>query len=243
MSPFTAVPVVENEVLRAEGLVVGKPPRVVLQPLHLSLPGGAALLILAPDGGGKTDLLRTLAGLRPPDSGRVLHLGEDPAALPPPRVRALRRRVRMVFRQGVLVHNLTLLENAALPLLVHERVGAADARDRALRILDSLGIASSADLYPAEAPPGVARRAHLAAALVVEPAVLVLDQPLSDLDREAGALVADRLRAERGRGVALVIAATGPGGLERLEPQVLLLEGGTLRPSDTMQGILAMLQE
>jgi molybdate transport system ATP-binding protein len=162
--------------------------------LDLEVSDGEVLAVLGPNGAGKSTLLRVLAGLLPPDAGRVRIGGDvwdDVAA--DVHVPAHRRRLGMVFQDYLLFPHLSALENVAFGLRTRG-VAHADARVRAGRWLDRVGLAELADRRPGQLSGGQAQRAALARALAPEPALLLLDEPLSALDARTRLTVRAELR-------------------------------------------------
>jgi molybdate transport system ATP-binding protein len=177
--------------------------RAELGPLSLAVdlkvPDGGCLALAGPSGAGKTTVLRIVAGLRRPAGGRVSCAGEtwlDTAAgidLPPER-----RRCGYVFQDYALFPHLSAWRNVAYGLPARSR---AERRARARALLDRLGIGARADARPLELSGGERQRVAVARALAREPAVLLLDEPLSALDA--------RTRASAGRELAAVLRASG----------------------------------
>jgi ABC-type Fe3+/spermidine/putrescine transport system ATPase subunit len=175
--------------VRVERLVKRYGRVVALDGVSVAFPSGALTAILGPSGCGKTTLLRSLAGFIPIDEGRILFGAEDVSALSPQA-----RGTAMVFQQYALWPHMTVFDNVAYGLRLR-RVAAAEVRARVEKILDLVEIGRIADVTgrrPAELSGGQQQRVALARALVVEPRVLLMDEPLSNLD----AKVRQRLRAE-----------------------------------------------
>lgn len=136
------------------------------------------IALLGPSGSGKTTLLRIIAGLEHPDSGRVVIGGQDVTGLPP-----YRRQIGMVFQSFLLFPHKTVAENIIFPLRM-KRVAKAEQVERlgwALRLLHLEGLEAR---YPNELSGGQQQRVALARGLIARPAVLLLDEPLANLDRE-----------------------------------------------------------
>ena len=157
---------------------------VALDAVSLAVAAGTVTAILGPSGSGKSTLLRCLNFLVLPDAGEVRC---DGAVIDPRHDSALnahRARVGMVFQQFNLFPHLRVWENLALAARLVRRLPAAAARDRALALLDRVGLADKADAHPTQLSGGQQQRAAIARALAVEPAVLLFDEPTSALDPE-----------------------------------------------------------
>ncbi|MFC3337477.1 ABC transporter ATP-binding protein [Paracandidimonas soli] len=148
----------------------------VLSDVSLSVDQGEFIALLGPSGCGKTTLLATLAGFIAPDQGRLLIEGQDITALPPHR-----RPLNTVFQNYALFPHMTVLANVSYgPLRAGSR--RSEARERALRALEMVGLESLAERYPADMSGGQRQRVALARAIVNRPKLLLLDEPLSALD-------------------------------------------------------------
>jgi putative spermidine/putrescine transport system ATP-binding protein len=157
-----------------------------LENVSLEIGEGEFIALLGPSGCGKTTLLRSVAGLEQPTSGRILFDNDDVTHTP---TRA--RPIGMVFQSYALFPNMTLRQNIAFPLVVRKEP-AARINPRVDELLELVHLTEQADRYPNQASGGQQQRAALARALAPAPQVLLLDEPLSALD----ALVRQRLRDE-----------------------------------------------
>src|SRR5213595_4077278 len=147
---------------------------VAVGPLSLEIPRGEILVLLGPSGSGKTTVLRLLGGFETPDAGRIEVAGEDVTALPP-----ARRRCGMVFQHYALFPHLDVGENVAFGLAQIDRHGRDRKVAGALELVDLTGFERR---KPHELSGGQQQRVALARALAPEPRVLLLDEPLSNLD-------------------------------------------------------------
>jgi phospholipid/cholesterol/gamma-HCH transport system ATP-binding protein len=209
--------------LRAERLSIRLGETWALREVSVRLGSGARALVLGAPGAGKTTLLKALAGLRAPTAGAVRWDGAEVSRLPAPERRQLQAYFGMVFQTDALFDSATVLHNAALPLL-NRGVPLKDARRRAERVLDELGLLGAAALSPAELSGGMRKRTGLARALVAEPGILLADDPLAGLDPGTAAQVAELLlRVSSGR--TLLVALPDPTPLLPLPRSILLREG------------------
>jgi iron(III) transport system ATP-binding protein len=159
-----------------EGLTKRFGAAVAVDDVTLSVSAGELFFVLGPSGCGKTTLLRLVAGFVAPDAGRIRFDDRDVTDLPPNK-----RNTGMVFQSYALWPHMTVLDNVAYGLRVR-RVPAARRRERALAALRAAHMDALADRRPSQLSGGEQQRVALARALVVEPQVLLLDEPLSNLD-------------------------------------------------------------
>ncbi len=175
--------------LRLEGIGKRYGQVAAVRPLDLVVPGGALVTLLGPSGCGKTTLLRLVAGLEQPDQGRILLGGRDVTTLS-----AGERDVSMVFQSYALFPHLTVLDNVGYGL-VSRGVKRAEARRRAEATLETVGLAGYGARLPAELSGGQQQRVAVARALVLEPEVLLFDEPLSNLDTRLRRTMREEIRA------------------------------------------------
>src|SRR5687768_17361203 len=149
---------------------------VAARDLNLVIGHGELLVLVGPSGSGKSTVLRLIAGLEGPTSGRILIDGEDVTAVPPER-----RDLAMVFQSYALYPHKSVRENLAFGLQVR-KVPAPDIRERVQRVAATLGIESFLDRKPAQLSGGQRQRVALGRAIVREPRAFLLDEPLSNLD-------------------------------------------------------------
>lgn len=195
-------------VLQADHVTISRGQNPVLHDVEFELQAASVVAVVGVSGSGKTSLLQCLAGLIPPDKGRILYRG---TRLDDRRER-YRRRVRLrefgfVFQFGELLPELTLVENVELPLRFADR-NRRQARPLALEVMDQLSIAHLADRRPGEVSGGEQQRAAIARALVHEPSVVFADEPTGSLDEDHSQMVAESfLTVAQQRGAAVVLAS------------------------------------
>ncbi|HEV7523453.1 MAG TPA: sulfate ABC transporter ATP-binding protein [Acidimicrobiia bacterium] len=151
---------------------------VALDDVTLEIPSGALTALLGPSGGGKSTLLRIIAGLEQPDSGTVEIAGADATSLPPQR-----RNVGFVFQHYAAFKHMTVFKNVAFGLEIRKRP-KAEIKRRVDELLQLVHIEKFADRLPSELSGGQRQRMALARALAVEPEVLLLDEPFGALDAQ-----------------------------------------------------------
>jgi sulfate transport system ATP-binding protein len=151
---------------------------VALEDVSIDIPSGSLVALLGPSGGGKSTLLRVIAGLETPDRGVVTINGLDATALPPQR-----RNVGFVFQHYAAFKHLTVYRNVAFGLTIRKRP-KAEIRKRVTELLELVHLEAFADRFPAQLSGGQRQRMALARALAVEPNVLLLDEPFGALDAQ-----------------------------------------------------------
>jgi ABC-type Fe3+/spermidine/putrescine transport system ATPase subunit len=208
---------------------------VALKGASLNFASGAMTAILGPSGCGKTTLLRSIAGFIEIDAGRILFGDDEVTQLPPQR-----RGTAMVFQNYALWPHMTIFGNVAYGLRI-QKVPEAEIRRRVLKVLELVEIGNLSDVEtrkPAALSGGQQQRVALARALVVEPKVLLMDEPLSNLD----AKVRQRLRAELRRlqkqvGITAIYVTHDQEEALALADTVVLMDQGRIVQTGTPQDI------
>ena len=178
--------------------------RTIVSGVHLRVSRGEIVALMGPSGSGKTTILRTVAGLERFQAGTIDVDGvrlAGGAAASKATLRALRRKVGMVFQFHCLFEHLTAIENVCLAPVHAHGVAPPDARTRALELLRAFGVDHRADALPRQLSGGEAQRVAIARALAVDPPLLLMDEPTASLDperrAELGALLQGLQRQQR----------------------------------------------
>jgi lipoprotein-releasing system ATP-binding protein len=182
---------------------------VVLRDVDFRLDGGETLAVVGPSGSGKSTLLHVLGTLERPTAGKVTLGGEDIYSLPEADLARLRnQRIGFVFQDSYLLPQYSVIENVLLPALAFPfPSGRGGARQRAVALLERVGLAARRRHRPAELSGGERQRAAIARALLNRPALLLCDEPTGSLDHATAAAAADLLfELVRQEGAMLVIA-------------------------------------
>ena len=170
----------------------------VLDDVSLVVPTGRAVCILGRSGTGKSVALKHIVGLMQPDSGSVLVHGEDVTRLSGRELARVRKGIGMLFQNAALFDSISVGENVAFPLRRHSKLPDAEIRGRAQGLLDQVGLEREYGKMPADLSGGMRKRAGLARALALEPAILLADEPSAGLDpvtaAEIDALMVDLKR-------------------------------------------------
>ncbi|WP_434600615.1 ABC transporter ATP-binding protein [Streptomyces sp. A5-4] len=198
-----------------------------LDDVTLDVPAGSLTAVVGPSGSGKSSLLAVAATLVTADRGRIVVDGTDTGALSRAEKARLRReRIGIVFQQPNLPASLSSAEQLQVMAHLSGRPPRR-ARERALELLDAVGLADKADRRPHQLSGGQRQRVNIARALMNDPAVLLVDEPTSALDHERGAAVLDLLVAlTRERGTATVLVTHDRAHLARMDAVVAMADGG-----------------
>jgi putative ABC transport system ATP-binding protein len=214
--------------LSAEGVVRTYPGAQgvrALRGVSLQAMSGEFVALLGPSGSGKTTLLGLLAGLDQPEEGQVRWLNRPINELTHGERLELRRsRLGVVFQSFGLLPTLSAVENVELPLRV-AKGDLEEARASATRWLERLGLADRLDNRVFELSAGQQQRVAIARALVIEPDVVLADEPIAEVDTENAELILEALREVSGRGGAVICATHNPAALAYSTRAILLRDG------------------
>jgi len=223
-----AIPSVRDPLVKIEALDLSlgrDASRVhILKSISLEIGRGEAIGLVGPSGSGKSTLLMTMAGLERPDTGRIIIDGEDLSSLDEDGLARFRgRNIGIVFQSFHLIPTMTALENVAVPL---ELAGDDDAFDRAAAELEAVGLGGRLSHYPAQLSGGEQQRVALARALVVDPALLIADEPTGNLDEATGKGIVELLfQLKNDRGATLVLVTHDPGLAAQCDRVIRLRSG------------------
>ncbi|ADE16392.1 ABC transporter related protein [Nitrosococcus halophilus Nc 4] len=196
-----------------------------LDEVSLSIDGGDYVSVMGPSGSGKSTLLHIIGLLDRPSSGRYLLEGEDVTTLNDNTLSRLRReKMGFVFQFFHLVPRLTAAENVELPLIL-AGIPPRERRERVQHLLDELGLGKRAQHRPSELSGGQRQRVAIARATVMEPAVILADEPTGNLDRTSGYEVLDILEALNARGMGLIVVTHDPEIGKRSRRHIHMVDG------------------
>ena len=196
----------------------------------LSLEDVRSLVLIGPSGGGKSTLLRIIAGLETPDSGTVAINGKS-VAFDERSLLLHRRNIGVVFQAFNLFPHLTALENLLLPLTVAHGQTKAQAQDAALQILSRFGLEGHANQKPASLSGGQKQRIAIARALVTKPQLILLDEPTSALDPEMTHEVLEMIKELRDQGRELILATHEMAFAKNAADQIAFVAEGRILES------------
>src|SRR5438132_506128 len=180
----------------------------VLDGVTCRIPKGEISVLMGPSGTGKSVTLRHIVGLMPPDSGDVYVAGKDVPRLNEHDLLELRRGMGMLFQDGALFSSMNLFDNVAFPLRQHTKKGEPEVREIVMEHLQEVGLAGAEKRMPNELSGGMRKRAGFARALVMEPNILLFDEPDSGLDPVRTTLLCDLIReiSEKYKATSVVVS-------------------------------------
>ena len=208
--------------------------RAIFSGLDLSARRGRITGIMGPSGAGKTTLLRLITAQIFADRGQVLVFGHDLAHLSGSEIYALRKRMGMLFQNGALLTDMDVFDNVAFPVREHTDLPEPLIRTLVLTKLQAVGLRGAADLMPAELSGGMARRVALARAIVMDPEVLIYDEPFVGLDPiSLGVILRLIKHMNEALGITSVVVSHDVKELATIADDSYLLSGGRIAATGT----------
>jgi phospholipid/cholesterol/gamma-HCH transport system ATP-binding protein len=216
-----------SPVVEVRGVRYQAGPRAIFDGLDLEVRRGSITAVMGPSGTGKTTLLRLLTGQAYASAGSVRVLGQDVATLRRRELFALRRRMGMLFQNGALLTDLDVFENVAFPVREHARLPEAVLQRLVLMKLEAVGLRGAAKLMPQELSGGMARRVALARAIVLDPELLVYDEPFVGLDPVSMGVVLRLIKSlNDALGITSIVVSHDVAEVGSIADYSYLLDGG-----------------
>ena len=203
----------------------------VLKGINLRIEKGEVVVIIGPSGSGKSTVLRTMNYLEEPTSGHVIVDGMDLSDKN--KLNAVRTEVGMVFQNFNLFPHMTVLDNLTLAQINVRKTSKKDAEDIALKLLERVGLADKANMYPDSLSGGQKQRVAIARALAMKPKVMLFDEPTSALDPEMVREVLDVMKSLADEGMTMVIVTHEMGFAKEVADRVLFVDGGQILEDGT----------
>jgi phospholipid/cholesterol/gamma-HCH transport system ATP-binding protein len=223
-------------IIECRDLVKAFAGHAVLDGVNASIPRGEITVIMGPSGTGKSVLLRHIVGLLLPDSGDVVVDGKSVPGLDEDELLELRRNIGMLFQDGALFSSMNLFDNVAFPLRQHTRKGEGEIREIVMNRLNEVGLAGAEKKMPGELSGGMRKRAGFARALVMEPKILLFDEPDSGLDPVRTALLCDLIKEiQRKYDATAVVISHDIKAVFEIADDIVLLHGGKVVEQGTKE--------
>ena len=219
----------------------------VLKSISLEVPRGQVLCLLGPSGSGKSTFLRCINHLETIDGGRIsvdgeligyTQRGDKLHEMKPKEIARQRRGIGMVFQRFNLFPHLTALDNIVEAPQGVSGVPKAQARERAVALLERVGLADRVDAYPAQLSGGQQQRVAIARALAMEPKLMLFDEPTSALDPELVGDVLDVMRDLAASGMTMIVVTHEIGFSREVADRMVFMDGGVVvesgKPADVL---------
>ena len=214
----------------------------VLKGIDCHIDKGECVCVIGPSGSGKSTFLRCLNLLETPTKGDIviddMHLTEKNFD-----VDALRKRVGMVFQHFNLFPHLTILENVTLAPIRHKMMTEEQAKEKAMELLNRVGVGDKADNYPAQLSGGQKQRVAIARSLALSPEVMLFDEPTSALDPEMVGEVLEVMKQLAKEGMTMVVVTHEMGFAREVANRVFFMDGGGILEEGTPEQIFDHPQE
>ncbi len=214
----------------------------VLKGIDCHIDKGECVCVIGPSGSGKSTFLRCLNLLETPTKGDIviddMHLTEKNFD-----VDAMRKRVGMVFQHFNLFPHLTILENVTLAPIRHKMMTEEQAKEKAMELLNRVGVGDKADNYPAQLSGGQKQRVAIARSLALSPEVMLFDEPTSALDPEMVGEVLEVMKQLAKEGMTMVVVTHEMGFAREVANRVFFMDGGVILEEGTPEQIFDHPQE
>ena len=214
----------------------------VLNGIDCHIDKGECVCVIGPSGSGKSTFLRCLNLLETPTKGDIviddMHLTEKNFD-----VDAMRKRVGMVFQHFNLFPHLTILENVTLAPIRHKMMTEEQAKEKAMELLNRVGVGDKADNYPAQLSGGQKQRVAIARSLALSPEVMLFDEPTSALDPEMVGEVLEVMKQLAKEGMTMVVVTHEMGFAREVANRVFFMDGGGILEEGTPEQIFDHPQE
>ena len=214
----------------------------VLKGIDCHIDKGECVCVIGPSGSGKSTFLRCLNLLETPTKGDIviddMHLTEKNFD-----VDAMRKRVGMVFQHFNLFPHLTILENVTLAPIRHKMMTEEQAKEKAMELLNRVGVGDKADNYPAQLSGGQKQRVAIARSLALSPEVMLFDEPTSALDPEMVGEVLEVMKQLAKEGMTMVVVTHELGFAREVANRVFFMDGGGILEEGTPEQIFDHPQE
>jgi phospholipid/cholesterol/gamma-HCH transport system ATP-binding protein len=202
----------------------------VLDGVTARIPKGEITVLMGPSGTGKSVTLRHIVGLMPPDSGEIWVDGKSVNTMNEEQLLGMRRSMGMLFQDGALFSSMNVYDNVAFPLRQNTRKSEPEIRDIVMTHLDEVGLGNATTRMPNELSGGMRKRAGFARALVMEPEILLFDEPDSGLDPVRTTLLCDLIRdISEKYGATSVVVSHDVGAVRRFADNIGILYHGRIR--------------
>jgi len=230
---------VQDSIIRISNLVYRRGTKVILDDVSMDIKRGSIVAIMGPSGVGKTTILRLITGQLRPNKGRVEVNGAQISELSRHDLYECRKDIGVLLQDGALFTDLTVFENIATPLREHTELSEDEIRKRVLTKLSSVGLANTGELMPHSLSGGMARRVALARAVILNPKIVIFDEPMTGLDPIAMSSVSRLIRTTNDElGLTSVIITHNVEQMNKLVDYCFILASSKLIAEGTPQALM-----
>lgn len=226
----------DDVLIKAEGLEKSFGKIEVLKGINTEIHKGEVVVIIGPSGSGKSTFLRTLNLLEEPTGGKIYFEGVD-ITDPKININKHRQKMGMVFQQFNLFPNMTVLKNMTLAPIKLKKATKSEAEERALKLLERVGLADRANAYPSQLSGGQKQRVAIVRALCMQPDVMLFDEPTSALDPEMVGEVLNVMKALADDGMTMAVVTHEMGFAREVADRVLFIDGGIIMEEGTPEEV------
>ncbi|MDD6627482.1 MAG: amino acid ABC transporter ATP-binding protein [Lachnospiraceae bacterium] len=209
----------------------------VLKDISLDVSEGEVVVLLGPSGSGKSTLLRCLNQLETVTSGQIIIDGQD-VTDKHTNINKVRENIGMVFQHFNLFNHLTVLKNMTLAPVHLKTLSKTEAKDKAMKLLERVGLADKAEAYPSQLSGGQKQRVAIARALEMNPDILLFDEPTSALDPEMVGEVLAVMKELAREGMTMVVVTHEIGFAREVASRVIFMEGGYIVEEGTPDEVI-----
>jgi phospholipid/cholesterol/gamma-HCH transport system ATP-binding protein len=219
----------KDPVIRIQNVSFQRQDKVILNDVSMDIERGSIVAIMGPSGVGKTTILRLISGQLQPRRGKIEVNGSEISALSHRQLYECRKDIGVLLQNGALFTDLTVFENIATPLREHTRLTDDEISERVLAKLESVGLLGTQGLMPDSLSGGMARRVALARAVVLNPKIVLFDEPMTGLDPIAMSTVRNLIRKTNEElGLTSVIVTHNVEQMNKLVDDCYILAEGKL---------------
>ena len=222
--------------IRVEHLVKAFGDNVVLNYISMEIKKGEVISIIGPSGCGKSTFIRSLNLLEVPTSGKIFFEGQDITAKGTDE-RAVREKIGMVFQQFNLFNNMTVKKNIMHAPVMLKLMTKTQAEEKAMSLLERVGLSDKADMYPAQLSGGQKQRVAIARSLAMDPDVMLFDEPTSALDPEMVNEVLNIMKDLANAGMTMVVVTHEMGFAKEVSSRVIFIDEGKIKEDGTPQRV------
>lgn len=211
--------------------------KLVHNGIDLEIYQGENLTLMGGSGSGKSVLLRSLIGLERPDEGQIIYQGRDIAKLTEDELVSVRKHIAYVFQYGALFDSLSVRENLAYPLRAHTKLSDKEINIKVTEALKKVGLEHSIDLFPSDLSGGMQRRVGVARSIILEPQVILYDEPTTGLDPYNTKQILNIILQLRDQGATTVLVTHDMHAIFSVTDRVAFLKDGQIRALGTAKEI------